>query len=84
MMSAESNSEMCPSFFWYDNDKDLKVCFLVTRVILLIHPDFRVSSSLDRVTIRFPRQNSRIIQGYFENLPMIFKDVKTQFDAATC
>ncbi len=21
-----------PSFFWYDNDKDLKVCFLVTRV----------------------------------------------------
>ena len=44
-MSAESNSEksvsyqkkegrgnVCPSFFWYDNDKDLKVCFLVTRV----------------------------------------------------
>ncbi len=24
-----------PSFFWYDNDKDLKVCFLVTRVIFL-------------------------------------------------
>ncbi len=23
----------CPSFFWYDNDKDVKVCFLVTRVI---------------------------------------------------
>ncbi len=22
-----------PSFFWYDNDKDLKICFLVTRVI---------------------------------------------------
>ncbi len=22
-----------PSFFWYDNDRDLKVCFLVTRVI---------------------------------------------------
>ena len=21
-----------PSFFWYDNDKDHKVCFLVTRV----------------------------------------------------
>ncbi len=21
-----------PSFFWYDNDKDLKVCFLVMRV----------------------------------------------------
>ncbi len=45
MMSAESNSEKSasyqkkdgrgparPSFFWYDNDKDLKVCFLVTRV----------------------------------------------------
>ncbi len=23
-----------PSFFWYDNDKDFKVCFLVTRVCL--------------------------------------------------
>ncbi len=22
-----------PSFFWYDNNKDLKVCFLVTRII---------------------------------------------------
>ncbi len=22
-----------PSFFWYDNDKDLKVCFLVTHLI---------------------------------------------------
>ncbi len=22
-----------PSFFWYDNDKDLKVCFLVTHII---------------------------------------------------
>ncbi len=22
-----------PAFFWYDNDKDLKICFLVTRVI---------------------------------------------------
>ncbi len=44
MMSTESNSEKsvsyqkkdgcghaCPSFFWYDNDKDLKVCFLVAR-----------------------------------------------------
>ncbi len=36
MMSAESNSvksvsyqkkDGCPSFFWYDNDKDLKVYF---------------------------------------------------------
>ncbi len=24
-----------PSFFWYDNDKDLKVCFLVTLVNFL-------------------------------------------------
>ncbi len=22
-----------PSFFWYDNDKDRKVCFLVTQLI---------------------------------------------------
>ncbi len=46
MMSAESYSEKsvsyqkkdghghaCPSVFWYDNDKDLKFCFLVTRII---------------------------------------------------
>ena len=46
MMSAESNSEKSvshqkkdghrharPSFFWYYNNKDLKVCFLVTRII---------------------------------------------------
>ncbi len=46
MMSAEANSERSlsyqkkdergharPSFFWYDNDKDLKVCLLVTRVL---------------------------------------------------
>ena len=45
MMSAESNLEKSvsyqkkdgrvharPSFFGYDNDKDLKVCFLVTRI----------------------------------------------------
>ncbi len=45
MMSSESNSEKLvayqkkdgrghahPSFFWYDNDKDVKVCFFVTRV----------------------------------------------------
>ena len=44
MISAESNSEKSvsyqkkdgrdherPSFFWYDNDEDLKVCFLVTH-----------------------------------------------------
>ncbi len=44
MMSAESNSEKSvshqkkdgrsharPSLFWYDNDNDLKVCFLVTH-----------------------------------------------------
>ena len=24
-----------PRFFWYDNDKDLKACFLVTRLMLL-------------------------------------------------
>ena len=45
MMSAESNSEKWvsyqkkdglghahPSFFWFDNDEDIKVCFLVTCV----------------------------------------------------
>ncbi len=48
MMPAESNSEKSvsyqkkdghdharPSFFWYDNDKDLKVCFLVTCVYFI-------------------------------------------------
>ncbi len=26
-----------PSFFWYDNDKDLKVCFLVTHIMYKKH-----------------------------------------------
>ncbi len=29
----DGRSHTRPSFFWYDNDKDLKVCFLVTHVI---------------------------------------------------
>ncbi len=46
MKSKESNSKKSvsyqkkdgrgharPSFFWYDNDKDLKVCSFVTRVM---------------------------------------------------
>ncbi len=31
-----------PSFFWYDNDKDLKVCFLVMHLINLRHIHFLV------------------------------------------
>ncbi len=31
---------------------------------------------LNRVTTKFPQQNSRMIQGYFKDLSMIFKDVK--------
>ncbi len=30
----DGRGHACHSFFWYDNDKDLNVCFLVTRVIL--------------------------------------------------
>ncbi len=30
----DGRSHARPSFFWYDNDKDLKVCFLVTHVNL--------------------------------------------------
>ncbi len=50
MMSVEPNSEKSvsyqkkdgrgharPSFFWYDNDKDLKVCFLVTHLVNVYH-----------------------------------------------
>ncbi len=53
MMSVESNYEKSvscqkkdrhcharPSFFWYDNDKDTKVCFLVTRVRCVIGKAF--------------------------------------------
>ena len=32
MISAESNSEKSVSYQKKDNDKDLEVCFLVTRV----------------------------------------------------
>ncbi len=31
----DGRGHVCPSLFWYDNDKDLKVCFLETRVICL-------------------------------------------------
>ena len=39
MMGAHvpSNSEKKDGrFFWYDNDKDPKVCFLVTLVIIIL------------------------------------------------
>ena len=29
----DGHDHVHPSFFWYDSDKDLKVCFLVTGVI---------------------------------------------------
>ena len=28
----DGRSHALPSFFWYDNDEDLKVCFLVTHI----------------------------------------------------
>ncbi len=28
----DGHSHALPSFFWYDNDKDLKVCILVMRI----------------------------------------------------
>ncbi len=31
-----------PSFFWYDTDKDLKVCFLVTRVMYVRRTEVNV------------------------------------------
>ncbi len=36
------------------------------------------SGTLSRLTTKFPRRNSRIIQGCFKDLYMIFKDVKIQ------
>ena len=27
----DGRGHVCPSFFWYNNNKDLKVCFLVTH-----------------------------------------------------
>ncbi len=32
----DGRGHACPSFFWYDNDKDLKVYFPVTRVSLVL------------------------------------------------
>ncbi len=70
MMSSESNSEKSvsyqkkdgrgharSSFFWYDNDKDLKVCFLVMRVILadLFGGNMK---SLDDIRIHFLSSNN--------------------------
>ena len=46
-----------------------------------IKPDKRAEingRTPSRVTTKFPRQNSRKIQGYFKDLCMIFKDVKSR------
>ncbi len=34
----DGRGHACPSFFWYDNNKDLKVCFLVTGVMCAGEP----------------------------------------------
>ncbi len=59
MMSAESNYEKSvsyqkedgpgharPPFFWYDNDKDLKVCFREARHMYIKKPWFPEKMSL--------------------------------------
>ncbi len=39
-----------PSFFWYDNDKDLKVCFVVTCITyVLVMRQLSNDSKLDKV-----------------------------------
>ncbi len=32
----DGRSHARPSFFWYDNDKDPKVCFLVAQVVWIV------------------------------------------------
>ena len=34
----DGRGHACQSFFWYSNDKDLKVCFLVTHLTIPIDP----------------------------------------------
>ena len=38
---------MRPSFFGYGNDKDLKVCFLVTRIICLLQQKVKVGDGIN-------------------------------------
>ncbi len=93
MMSAESNSEKSvsyqkkdgcgharPSFFWYDNDKDLKVCFLVTHVIYVSHrqrikyedltPDQKKAIKWKPSTFR-PDNLEEKLSGVFEEQPTL-------------
>ncbi len=59
-----------PSFFWYDNDNDLKVCFLVTRVIIMM---FELASALG---IANSTNRTLILQENFLELADIFPRVK--------
>ncbi len=65
MKSKDSNSKksvsyqkkdwrgyMRQSFFWYENDKDLKVCFLVMRINLQLPYSFPESHGADEMLIK--------------------------------
>ncbi len=44
---CHTKRRMGASFFWYDNDKDLKVCFLVTYVITVLNEEVGETVSLN-------------------------------------
>ena len=74
MKSKDSNSKKSvayqkedarTSFFWYDNEKDLKVCFLVTPVVCVWHTvcacvSLDISPGFDKSARSFP-----LIAAYF-------------------
>ncbi len=51
----DGRSHARPSFCWYDNDKDLKVCFLMTHIILATHTLNMADMSVSMVTVLMRR-----------------------------
>ncbi len=73
MKSKDSNSEKSvsyqkkdgrgharPSFFWYDNDKDLMVCFLVTRINCLANHRQKIMGSYSCAGVSFTHTTRRL------------------------
>ena len=58
-----------PSFFWYDNDKELKVCFLVTRVKLTIEPKQDPTTETPVTEKRIMGRTSSEVSGSFCCVP---------------
>ena len=58
----DGRGHACPSFFWHYTDKDLKVCFLVNRIIILQYSFY--SFILDQLS--FCNRKVCVLRGCFK------------------